>query len=219
MQAAHASTTGLLAAVFAMSAVLWAPFRGAPGHVIAQDPDPDDEAAVRRFQAKRTFRENCLICHSQELVTQQRLTAKQWKSEVEKMIGWGAPVPPDQIQALTDYLTGEFPATRVREPQRRAPLAELEVNRERVSAVAGDPIPGERLYMTHCSTCHGPAGQGAELGPNLVEKPFLLEPGSFQSVVKDGRNRMPGFAAVLSSEQSAHILVWLRGRRFEPPKL
>ena len=46
------------------------------------------------------------------MTASQRLTAKQWKAEVEKMIGWGAPVPVDEAAALIEDLASRYPDTR-----------------------------------------------------------------------------------------------------------
>src|SRR5262249_23202488 len=74
----------------------------APGPDVADDPD--DERAERMARARQTFVNNCLICHSEELTTASRLTRKQWATEVEKMIGWGSPVPEDERPALFEFL-------------------------------------------------------------------------------------------------------------------
>ncbi|MEO8432981.1 MAG: hypothetical protein ABI592_15865 [Acidobacteriota bacterium] len=50
----------------------------------------------------------CLVCHSADIVVQQRLTEKQWGAEVTKMIGWGADVHPDRKDELVAYLVKNF---------------------------------------------------------------------------------------------------------------
>ncbi len=52
----------------------------------------------------------CLTCHSAEYVsTQPPLPRAFWKGSVEKMIGkYGAPIPTEQIDALTDYLAKNY---------------------------------------------------------------------------------------------------------------
>jgi mono/diheme cytochrome c family protein len=50
----------------------------------------------------------CYACHSADLLAQQRLTVKQWTATVEKMTRWGAPVPPNDKQAVIDYLAKHF---------------------------------------------------------------------------------------------------------------
>lgn len=50
----------------------------------------------------------CLLCHSASMSAQQRLSEKQWAKEVDKMIGWGAAVPPDRRDELVAYLVANF---------------------------------------------------------------------------------------------------------------
>ena len=68
-------------------------------------------------------------------------------------------------------------------------------------AIHGDPDRGAKQFATHCATCHGAAGQGADLGPNLLGIAFLGRAPDFRTVVRDGRHRMPGFKLVLKPEQ------------------
>ena len=48
-------------------------------------------AAWRR---SRSFVENCLMCHGEDMTTRQRLTTKQWTAEVEKMVDGARPCRP-----------------------------------------------------------------------------------------------------------------------------
>lgn len=50
----------------------------------------------------------CLICHSSDILRQQRLTEAQWAASVNKMIGWGADVPEGKKDALVKYLASHF---------------------------------------------------------------------------------------------------------------
>ncbi|KWB64041.1 hypothetical protein WL37_20460 [Burkholderia ubonensis] len=49
---------------------------------------------------------NCVMCHSTGMVLRQPpLTTGEWKVEITKMRNaFGAPIPPDQIDALAHYL-------------------------------------------------------------------------------------------------------------------
>ncbi len=58
--------------------------------------------------AKEVADQACLNCHSADMVWQQRLTEKQWSSEVNKMIGWGTAVPENKREALIAYLVQNF---------------------------------------------------------------------------------------------------------------
>ena len=80
-------------------------------------PQPDEQelpelgtrlAALPDDPVKGVADAACLSCHSADLIRQQRLNAKQWTANVDKMIGWGAPVPEDQKAALVAYLTAHF---------------------------------------------------------------------------------------------------------------
>lgn len=51
----------------------------------------------------------CQICHTAEYVKQQRLTPAQWTATVNKMIGWGAPITPEQGSALAKALAEAYP--------------------------------------------------------------------------------------------------------------
>ena len=188
-----------------------------------QDPSPvaevqspeDEERAYALIFGRRTFEGNCLICHTAEMAEGLRLTPEQWGAEVAKMIGWGAPVPPEESDGLVAYLADSFP---VEVPQADPALLPLEL-----AAAPTRPMPdprilpegdldrGAALYTEHCATCHGEGALGGDLGNNLVHRPILLRPKDFDAVLRGGRHRMPGFAAVLEPEQEADLLAWLRG--------
>jgi mono/diheme cytochrome c family protein len=184
----------------------------------ADDPEEREE---RLAVGRLAFRDNCLMCHSEEMTTRLRLSEKQWAAEVDKMTGWGAPVPADLKGPLLEFLVSEFSgssATPVGPPERISTKGVLELVRpEEPPRIVGDVARGASDYASHCATCHGPEGLGGDLGTCLVEKLVLLRPAEFTEVVGKGRRRMPGFAAVLKPEDESDILAWLRSRRFEAP--
>jgi len=47
---------------------------------------------------------NCLICHNDDVIRQQRLTRAQWTAEINKMTGWGARVDDAARDTFLDYL-------------------------------------------------------------------------------------------------------------------
>jgi len=181
--------------------------------------DDDEEKQARREESRRAFVENCLMCHGEDMTTTQRLTTKQWTAEVEKMVGWGAPVAPDRKQGLIDYLAETYPHTRAAAPlERITPDRAMELDRQDAPGAASglasaDPGRGAVLFGTHCAACHGSAGKGGEIGTNVVERPVLLREDEFRAVVRQGRRRMPGFAAVLGPDQESDLLAWLRRQR------
>jgi len=189
----------------------------------APDEPDDDERAYQAAVARQALRENCMICHSEEMIATQRLTPAQWKTEVEKMVGWGSPLPKEQVQPLIDYLAAEYgdgkpPATLARIAYDEA-LKLVRPEGPSTAASKADTERGVNLYTKHCSACHGPEGQGAELGPNLVERSVLLRPSDFHEVIEGGRRRMPGFQKLISRGEEDDILAWLRQKRFVPPPL
>ena len=50
----------------------------------------------------------CLTCHDEGMMVQQRLTPAQWDREVNKMTGWGAPLKPEDREAILKYLSTNF---------------------------------------------------------------------------------------------------------------
>ncbi len=93
---------------------------------------PDDAALVRgALPAGREMemvQSRCLLCHSLEYVTQQRLTEAQWEKTLAKMQRWGAPMSDDDRKVLVPYLAStwrrELPPSvppRVRTPPGAAP--------------------------------------------------------------------------------------------------
>ena len=65
------------------------------------------------------LRAKCLICHSTDYVTQQRLTIGQWQKTVEKMKRWGAPISDDEMKILVAWLARTWTTDL---PERRSAL-------------------------------------------------------------------------------------------------
>lgn len=53
----------------------------------------------------------CTLCHSDDLVRQQRLDRAAWTRVVDKMIKWGAPVNPEERESLLSYLAASYSPT------------------------------------------------------------------------------------------------------------
>jgi cytochrome c5 len=82
----------LLPFYFCLSAALPAPARGAA------------EEARLLLEAK------CTMCHSTDLIAQQRLDRKHWEHIVQKMQSWGAMLSQDEMAALVRYLAATYAA-------------------------------------------------------------------------------------------------------------
>lgn len=182
---------------------------------------PDDDREEREFAratARRAVVENCQICHSEDLIITQRLSPAQWKAEVDKMVGWGAPLPRDDHAKVIAYLAEEYSLNAPRKPLERITLEEAAAPERPETATLrrGNVAAGQARFNTDCANCHGKDGQGDDLGPNLVEKPVLYRPTEFQKVVKDGRGRMPGSKDLIDEKTNINIIEWLRSLRYTP---
>ena len=81
------------------------------------------------------------------------------------------------------------------------------------AAQTGDPIlDGSLLYFQYaCGACHGLAGQGAVVGPALVDEIGSL--GSFGEDVREGAGGMPGYdESTISDENLEKIYLYLKNR-------
>jgi hypothetical protein len=47
----------------------------------------------------------CVICHSPEILAQQRLDRATWETIVDRMITYGAPITPETKPLIMEYLT------------------------------------------------------------------------------------------------------------------
>jgi ubiquinol-cytochrome c reductase cytochrome c subunit len=182
----------------------------------AADDEDDDEAAYRDALAARAIQENCLICHEANMYTDQRLTPAQWKAEVEKMVSWGSPLPPQDQEAVIDFLARQYRDVDPATAPRRADLAAidtLEVPKPdpegEAAAEGGDPAAGERLYKVHCANCHGATALGGDLGPSLVGRAVMNRYAAFDRDVHKGLRRMPAFDKVLDASQRRDVFAWL----------
>ena len=50
----------------------------------------------------------CVMCHSVEIAVQQRLGPEGWSDTLDRMIKYGAPIPPEDKQRLMVYLLRHF---------------------------------------------------------------------------------------------------------------
>ncbi len=205
-QAAHAELAGAVAKAKAEAV--------APTTEAADDED-DEEAAYRDEMARRAITANCLVCHEEGMITGQRLTAAQWKSEVDKMLGWGAMLPEADRQPVEEYLARHFGEASPGSPPRRAHLADMPTHE-----IPGDPAEGSagadlsnggKLYLVVCASCHGPGALGTELGPALAGRAVLTHGEDYHKVVRDGLRKMPAMNTLLTADQQRDILGWLRG--------
>jgi mono/diheme cytochrome c family protein len=163
-------------------------------------------------RAREVVTNNCLMCHTDEILAQQRLTQKQWAAVVKKMVGWGAPVEPENVDVLVQYLAARYGTAA---PPYQVPT--LDIKKANAAFLpepdgplrGGDPSKGKQLYATACASCHGADGHGSPTGTNLADRSLLWHAGAFGEIVRTGRGRMPAFVQ-LGRPQVASILAYLR---------
>jgi len=82
---------------------------GDPTQALVAGQMPDDPA-------KPLVQGKCLLCHSADYLTQQRLTKAQWQGTVEKMRKFGTPADDQEAMIIVAYLarywTQDLPPSR-----------------------------------------------------------------------------------------------------------
>jgi mono/diheme cytochrome c family protein len=72
---------------------------------------------------------------------------------------------------------------------------------------------GEQVYISHCSHCHQPEGQGyAQVYPPLAGNPIvtLHDPTPAIEIVLHGRGAMPSFYDELTIQERAQVISFIR---------
>lgn len=172
-------------------------------------------AAADSQQAIRLLNARCTVCHSTDLIKQQRLNASQWRAEVNKMVGWGAQLSSPEQDLLVAYLASRYHADA---PE----VIEGETKEEQAGSVAmhgqghvvltGQPPRGAAVYGQNCLPCHGEAGAGG-MGPKLAGNPILNHGESFQQTIMQGRGAMPAWGSILKPQEIADVHAWLQSLR------
>jgi len=100
-------------------------------------------------------------------------------------------------------------------------LASCDVQRRRSDAELGlnpQQIAGRRIYDNYCDRCHAPYSSRKRQGPSMkgvFQRQYLPVSGMpanddrVTDVVRLGRNKMPGYAQVLSQQQINDLLAYL----------
>lgn len=166
----------------------------------------------RAARAEGLVLARCGLCHSTDLITQQRLDRSRWQATVGKMVHWGAELSEEEAGLLVEFLATRFHPTApalvpLSEIGAAEPLrAEQPSTQERPNGVA---LQGSTLFATNCQGCHG-AGAGGGFGPTLAGNPILHAETSFWETVLYGRGPMPAWEHTLSRQDIADIQAWLK---------
>jgi cytochrome c5 len=57
---------------------------------------------------KALMERTCAGCHSIDVVTSQRMSAKEWNSVVQTMVGRGAQATDAEVKSIVDYLAKTY---------------------------------------------------------------------------------------------------------------
>lgn len=177
----------------------------------AQEEDIDSVVAALAGRAEGLMLARCSVCHSTDLITQQRLPAARWNATIEKMRQWGADLSIDETRLLVRYLSARYHpgapdlvAPISRQSSRAEPFQETQDERP----LAGIPARGAGIYAYNCRACHGPDGSGG-MGPKLSGNPILTREDLFWETVLHGRGAMPGWSHTLTLQEIADVFAWL----------
>jgi mono/diheme cytochrome c family protein len=100
-------------------------------------------------------------------------------------------------------------------------LAACDVQRRKSDAELGlnpQQIAGRRIYDNYCDRCHAPYTSRGRQGPSMkgvFQKKYLPMSGMpanddrVTDIVRLGRNKMPGYAQVLTQQQITDLLAYL----------
>ena len=178
----------------------------------APAPAPAPAAPVA-IDPRKLVTDNCLSCHANDMLAQQRLTSAQWAKVVKKMAGWGALIEPANTDALVAYLAasygadaGPYASASITPAEAAAQLAPQDDG----AFAGGDPVHGTKVFGERCAACHGLDAHGG-IGVNLVDRPILYRPGQLAQTVRAGKGRMTPFTG--SDRDLADVVAYLRHLR------
>ncbi|MBA5868270.1 MAG: c-type cytochrome [Nitrospira sp. CR1.3] len=178
----------------------------------AQEDDSLSIAAALAPRAEGLIVARCSVCHSADLIAQQRLPRARWETTIEKMKQWGAELSPDEADLLVRYLSARYhPGAPDQLPPLDAELRKAEPLTQETLAegpVTGVAARGAGLFEHNCQACHGAEAMGG-MGPKLVKNPILKHEDIFWETVLHGRGPMPAWDSVLSHQDIADIHAWL----------
>ena len=178
----------------------------------AQEKDMETVSAALAPRAEGLIIARCAVCHSADLIAQQRLPRARWEATVEKMEHWGAEISKDETDLLVRYLSARYhPGAPDRLPPIDSELRKVEpLTQEPVAEgpLTGVVARGAGIFEHNCQACHGAMAMGG-MGPKLVKTPILKHEDLFRETVLHGRGAMPAWGSVLSRQDIADIHAWL----------
>jgi hypothetical protein len=98
------SGTSLLhiGAILMLSGSVWLWTGGHPFAVEPEKPHDRDGHAIHLLATR------CTMCHSADLIAQQRLNRSRWSATLDKMTQWGAQLDQHERTLLLEYLSQHY---------------------------------------------------------------------------------------------------------------
>jgi cytochrome c oxidase cbb3-type subunit 3 len=181
----------------------------------AQEEELATVSAALAPRAEGLIIARCSVCHSPDLIAQQRLPRARWEATVEKMKQWGAEISNDEADLLVRYLSARYhPGAPDNLPPLDSELRKAEpLMQESVAEgpLTGVAARGAGIFEHNCQACHGTDAVGGH-GPKLAKNPILKHEDLFWETVLHGRGPMPAWGSVLSHQDVADIHAWLMTR-------
>lgn len=73
----------------------------------------------------------------------------------------------------------------------------------------GEVDAGRQVFAANCAACHGTTGEGAGSTPSVIGVVDRLTVEEVETIIRQGRGRMPAFEARLSESQVEDVLAFL----------
>jgi mono/diheme cytochrome c family protein len=203
------NTSGMLAIVLVFGVVALSAVTALP------EEDMESVSVALGLRAEGLILARCSVCHTADLITQQRLPRARWEATVDKMKHWGAEISQEEQILLVRYLSARYhPGAPDRLPplEHEAGLAEpLRQEPALTGPLVGVAGRGSGIFEHNCQACHGQGGIGG-VGPKLSKNPILKQEEHFWDTVLHGRGPMPAWGSILSEQDIADIYAWLLTR-------
>ncbi len=74
----------------------------------AQHDETQSMSSALAYRAEGLILARCSVCHSPDLIYQQRLAKDRWEATVEKMMRWGAEMSNEEATLLVQYLAARY---------------------------------------------------------------------------------------------------------------
>jgi len=177
--------------------------------------DPASIVAMLGPRVEGLIIARCSVCHSADLVSQQRLPRARWEATIEKMKYWGAEISGEETDLLIRYLSARYhPDAPANLPPHDHGMGKAESStqeRETQRPARGVVLRGAGVFELNCQGCHGAGAMGG-MGPRLAKNPILKHDDLFRETVLYGRGPMPAWGSVLSEQDIADVHEWLLTR-------